>query len=255
MGIKPIETEYNGYRFRSRLEARWAVFFDALGVSYEYEPEGFELPSGKKYLPDFRVRCHGVRGACATDFDKDNICESCAYNPFADPYNYEYCEHADNTEDSGNNGMCGRCDNYKNSAFDLYIEVKGRMTQEDAERIKEFAGSPFDENGEFDENLLNEMNCTLIVGNIPGEGQSTDSLKLGVYKPMDGIDIYPFNYELIDGDYFGAYPAATSDGKFYLFGDDSNYINQHDKKRVEEAYRIARQARFEHGEIPVVKHG
>ena len=27
--IKPIETNYKGYRFRSRLEARWAVFFDA----------------------------------------------------------------------------------------------------------------------------------------------------------------------------------------------------------------------------------
>lgn len=53
--IKPIETEYNGYRFRSRLEARWAVFFDAAGVKYEYEPEGFEVTFGKtyRYLPDF----------------------------------------------------------------------------------------------------------------------------------------------------------------------------------------------------------
>ena len=39
MDIKPIETVYNGYRFRSRLEARWAVFFDAAGIEYEYEPE------------------------------------------------------------------------------------------------------------------------------------------------------------------------------------------------------------------------
>ena len=44
--IKAIETEYNGYRFRSRLEARWAVFFDAMGIKYEYEPEGFELEDG-----------------------------------------------------------------------------------------------------------------------------------------------------------------------------------------------------------------
>lgn len=51
--IRPIETEYNGYRFRSRIEARWAVFFDALGISYQYEPEGFELPDGSRYLPDF----------------------------------------------------------------------------------------------------------------------------------------------------------------------------------------------------------
>jgi hypothetical protein len=31
--IKAIETSYKGYRFRSRLEARWAVFFDALDQS------------------------------------------------------------------------------------------------------------------------------------------------------------------------------------------------------------------------------
>ena len=51
--IKAIETVYNGYRFRSRLEARWAVFFDTLGVKYEYEKEGYELPDGAYYLPDF----------------------------------------------------------------------------------------------------------------------------------------------------------------------------------------------------------
>ena len=50
--IKAIETEYNGYRFRSRLEARWAVFFDALDIPYYYEPEGFDL-DGMRYLPDF----------------------------------------------------------------------------------------------------------------------------------------------------------------------------------------------------------
>lgn len=52
MTIKPIETEYNGYRFRSRLEARWAVFFDAIRAPYAYEYEGFDL-EGTWYLPDF----------------------------------------------------------------------------------------------------------------------------------------------------------------------------------------------------------
>lgn len=51
--IKPIETVYNGYRFRSRLEARWAVFFDTAGIPYQYEPEGFVLEDGTHYLPDF----------------------------------------------------------------------------------------------------------------------------------------------------------------------------------------------------------
>lgn len=51
--MKPIETVYCGYRFRSRLEARWAVFFDALGVKWEYEPEGYDLGDAGWYLPDF----------------------------------------------------------------------------------------------------------------------------------------------------------------------------------------------------------
>ena len=50
--MKPIETEYNGFLFRSRLEARWAVFFDTLNVKYGYETEGFEV-NGVRYLPDF----------------------------------------------------------------------------------------------------------------------------------------------------------------------------------------------------------
>ncbi len=47
-----IETIYKGYKFRSRLEARWAVFFDKMEIEFQYEPEGFKLKSGW-YLPDF----------------------------------------------------------------------------------------------------------------------------------------------------------------------------------------------------------
>lgn len=50
--LQAIETIYKGYRFRSRLEARWAVFFDALGIKWEYENEGYDL-DGVWYLPDF----------------------------------------------------------------------------------------------------------------------------------------------------------------------------------------------------------
>jgi len=52
--IRAIDTEYAGCRFRSRLEARWAVILTAAGHEWEYEPEGFETPCGR-YLPDFRV--------------------------------------------------------------------------------------------------------------------------------------------------------------------------------------------------------
>lgn len=53
MNIKQIETFYNGYRFRSRLEARWAVFFDAIHMQYRYEYSGYDL-GGIAYLPDFQ---------------------------------------------------------------------------------------------------------------------------------------------------------------------------------------------------------
>ena len=52
--VKAIETRYNGYKFRSRLEARWAVFFSAVGLDYEYEIEGFEMDD-VRYLPDFYI--------------------------------------------------------------------------------------------------------------------------------------------------------------------------------------------------------
>ena len=73
--IKPIETVYNGYRFRSRLEARWAVFFDSLGIKYVYEPEGLCI-DGKHYLPDFFLpeskQFFEVKGVMSDD-SKDKI--------------------------------------------------------------------------------------------------------------------------------------------------------------------------------------
>ena len=57
--VRAIETRYAGYRFRSRLEARWAVFFQTLGTPWLYEPQGYEIPG------------HGLLGAssilCVTE--------------------------------------------------------------------------------------------------------------------------------------------------------------------------------------------
>lgn len=53
-GIAPLETRYAGYRFRSRIEARWAVFFTRLNLDWQYEPQGFKVgPAQLPYLPDF----------------------------------------------------------------------------------------------------------------------------------------------------------------------------------------------------------
>lgn len=51
--IQTIPTLYNGIKYRSRLEARWAVFFDTLNIKHRYEFEGFKLYDGEYYLPDF----------------------------------------------------------------------------------------------------------------------------------------------------------------------------------------------------------
>lgn len=52
--IPAIETRAYGCKFRSRLEARWAVFMTTAGFNWEYEPEGAQLAAGR-YLCDFRV--------------------------------------------------------------------------------------------------------------------------------------------------------------------------------------------------------
>jgi hypothetical protein len=50
MGNVGIPTKHKGRQFRSRLEARWATFFDLLGWTYEYEP--FDLDG---WIPDFAL--------------------------------------------------------------------------------------------------------------------------------------------------------------------------------------------------------
>jgi hypothetical protein len=192
MKIKAVETEYNGYLFRSRLEARWAVFFDACGIDYEYEPEGYDLGNGLMYLPDFLL--HGVDGRV-----------------------------------DGN----------------LFVEVKGQMTDLDAVKINRFY-----ELGQDNHDASGEsMTAILVVGSIPrGAGISEILWHIKNEAYFDNRN-WPnkFNFETIDGDYFAAYPGINHQGRFELFGDDSSYLCDMDLKATERAYRTARQARFEHG--------
>lgn len=183
--MKPIETEYKGYRFRSRLEARWARFFDACNVAWEYEPEGYDLGDGLYYLPDFLL--HGVYG-----------------------------------RDGG----------------DLYVEVKGQMTELDALKINRFA----EQGGKV-----------LVVGKIPeGDNAADISEDISRRAYSNGNEGWPyeFNFETIDGDHFAAHPGINKDGRFELFGDDSSYLCDQDDAATERAYRLARQARFEHRWVP-----
>lgn len=76
MTIKAIETRYAGCRFRSRLEARWAVFFDSLNIEWQYEPQGFETPYGP-YLPDFWLPIQKywieIKGTAPTKDEQDKL--------------------------------------------------------------------------------------------------------------------------------------------------------------------------------------
>lgn len=81
--IKPIPTIYQQHKFRSRIEARWAVFYDVLGIKWEYEKEGYSLPSGW-YLPDFWLPDQEywieIKGKEPTEDEKLKCAELVAYS-------------------------------------------------------------------------------------------------------------------------------------------------------------------------------
>ena len=203
--MKPIETGYKGYKFRSRLEARWAVFFDACGVKWEYEPEGFDLGGGLYYLPDFLL--HDV-------YFRDD-----------------------------------------DTPRDLWVEVKGKLTKVDVEKVIKFANrhNTFGDNGIEDGWAID--NQILIVTNIPAGndvGELIDYMRDLAYS--DTYEAAPFNYELIDGDWFGAFPVISQKGHLVILDDNgrcggkNNAEWDFNRDATEEAYRLARQARFEHGQ-------
>ena len=105
----------------------------------------------------------------------------------------------------------------------LYVEVKGNMKAEDAIKIRAFS----------------EHRPIYIVGAIPED----------IEDIVNGIDtdyrIPYYNFETVDGDYFGAVLGAAKGGGWGLFGADSNYWREMDESKTRQAYALARMARFE----------
>lgn len=79
---RAIRETYKGVTYRSRLEARYAVFFDSLGTDALYEYEGFKLASGL-YLPDFYLPNSQtwleIKPDVPSDVEKQRCRDLCAF--------------------------------------------------------------------------------------------------------------------------------------------------------------------------------
>lgn len=56
--MQGIETLYKNILFRSKLETRWAAYFDLCGIKWKYEPWALTVLDGAKcvnYIPDFII--------------------------------------------------------------------------------------------------------------------------------------------------------------------------------------------------------
>ena len=51
--MKGVSVEYNGIIFKSKLEAKWACYFDCIGIKWQYEPNLFKFKNNIYYKPDF----------------------------------------------------------------------------------------------------------------------------------------------------------------------------------------------------------
>jgi hypothetical protein len=70
--LQSIPTTYKGIEFRARSEARWAVFFDKLGIRYLYEPLKVTPPDTGGYYPDFFFQDWRIYGE-VKDLERDNL--------------------------------------------------------------------------------------------------------------------------------------------------------------------------------------
>ena len=75
--IQAIQTWYKDHFYRSRLEARHAVFFTAMNIKYEYEVETYDLGPAGYYLPDFWLPHYKtwieVKGVLPSEKEKEKL--------------------------------------------------------------------------------------------------------------------------------------------------------------------------------------
>lgn len=216
MTIKAIETHYAGCRFRSRLEARWAVFFDQIKLPWLYEDQGYVfgekcwLPSFA-YLPDFYFPTLNLWAEVKGDsgrVDFDQLC--CAAMELREGYG----------DNRWNNGE-----------------------SRNGESLMLLGNIPFDDRGWYSHTLLghHKGNCTLSYFAFFDPSEFSDSTVNIVHIPGEWEMVYDDGGgRFANGDIVNP-PLST------WFSAGRRAIVQ---QRVRNAYVAARSARFEHGETP-----
>lgn len=231
--IKAIETQYKGYKFRSRLEARWAVFFDAMGIEYQYEIEGFETPYGW-YLPDFYLPEFNawveVKGGRDLTTEENNKLRYVCFS-------------------TSTYGMIFKGDPYEvqhNFKGDLLCSVFDEET--DVERyIAEQCFIEFFVKDNKPGVICNAFGCQ-VYGDMYGFKYSEPDEILNYYVESDEQSGWGQPYAL---------PGAIGGNPRYktyacVLASDPQLIECRTTKK---AALKARQARFEHGETPKTKQG
>lgn len=224
-----IQTRYAGCRFRSRLEARWAVFLDHLGAEWLYEPEGYSLPSGP-YLPDFLIHPH-------TPFAF--WLEIKPVLPDSGPTAHEVRllgELAEATETKA--FMYCRQPGSPVPLDPDWAATFGRRHHEDIRKCGGVADDPTRWGWGWDSGLRETGYGVLYPGQQPwpGDWWWTDC-------PLCGRVVLTGN-----GNITGCPASDHKDERRYTYG--ANMLPRITTPRLLAAYEAARSARFEHGETP-----
>lgn len=240
--MKAIETTYDGHRFRSRLEARWAVFFNALNIPYEYEPQGFLVYSGPgrtqekvAYLPDFYLPSIGiwaeVKGRIIWGTPEYNLLIGASYDNDGLPRNPE----GDTLNDDVATRGLGNPHGNRNGPR---ILILGDIPK-DAEKVYN------DESGRFWHHMLTHNKGSIFIEHF------SFAIRYGNNDKCD-ID-RTSNWKLSWSDLLG-FEIANDSGD--MFETQCQLVDHHTSLpgrlpgSVAVAYVKARMARFEHGEKP-----
>ena len=235
--IKPIQTKYNGYLFRSRLEARWAVFFDEMGIKYEYEPEGFVLTNADKYLPDFYLPdCKTYVEVKSTGAIRVSLCEGRILMSDGRESSSKYSRFAEDLKQERNYMIV------QGDPYDAFSEITSGSEKESANATVFYVPYILFNQTFFEGIGIRHRDFAAIVGKTVQ--YFVNSKPFFMVDMMDDL-VLP-NHGTV---------AMAIDTGYSFYGIDCNMkdILQgiHETRRCAE---LARQARFEHGKEGV-NHG